>query len=76
MSPRDIRVDHANWAPEGGAGRGRVALDQPVRDVSSAGDWSMVRVWYPRLAELGATVFPAQGFILPGPVVARAGRGW
>ncbi len=70
MSPREIRVDHANWAPEGSAGRGRVALDQPVRDVSAAGDWSQVRVFYPRLGELGATVFQTQGFILPGPVVA------
>lgn len=76
VSPREIRVDHANWAAEGSGGRGRVALDQPVRDVSAAGDWSLVRVWYPRLGELGATVFPTQGFILPGQVVADGGRGW
>lgn len=76
VSRREIRVDHANWAPEGSGGRGRVALDQPVRDVSAAGDWSLVRVWYSRLGELGATVFPTQGFVLPGPVVAAAERRW
>lgn len=68
--PREIRVDHANWATEGTAARGRVATDQPVRDVSRDNDWSLVRVWYPRIGDFGTTVFPARGFILPGPVVA------
>jgi hypothetical protein len=70
VSTREIRVDHANWAAEASGGRSRIALDQPVRDVSAAGDWSLVRVWYPRLDELGATAFEARGFILPGPAVA------
>ncbi len=76
VSSREIRVDHANWAPEGSAARGRVALDQPVRDVSAVGDWSLVRVWHPANAALGSTVFPIQGFILPGSVVAWARGGW
>jgi surface antigen len=63
VSPREIRVDHANWAS--GQLRGRVAEDQPVLDVSPGNDWSEVRVWYPRINALGNTVFPAHGFILP-----------
>lgn len=63
VSPREIRVDHANWAS--GGGRGRVAEDQPVRDVSPGNDWTQVRVWYARINDYGNTVFPAHGFILP-----------
>ncbi|MDB5414372.1 MAG: amidase [Rubritepida sp.] len=63
VSTREIRVDHANWAS--GYGRGRVARDQPVLDVSPGNDWTQVRVWYPRAGDYGNTVFPAQGFILP-----------
>src|SRR4051794_13453960 len=44
VSAREIRVDHANWAS--GRGKGQVAQDQPVEDVSAANDWSLVRVWY------------------------------
>lgn len=63
VSAREIRVDHANWAS--GAARGQIALDQPVRDVSAANDWSLVRVWYPPIGDFGTTAFPAHGFILP-----------
>jgi surface antigen len=35
IGPREIRVDHANWAESGGHGRGRVSEDQPVIDVSA-----------------------------------------
>ncbi len=70
VSAREIRVDHANWAS--GALRGRVALDQPVLDVSARNDWTAVRVWYPRTASLGATVFPAHGFIMPRSEMAAA----
>ena len=63
VGPREIRVDHANWAS--GGLRGRVARDQPVIDVSTRNDWSEVRVWYPPAAVIGNTVFPAYGFILP-----------
>jgi surface antigen len=68
VSSREIRVDHANWAS--GAAKGRVATDQPVRDVSPRNDWSEVRVWYPRIQDFGGTVFPAHGFILPGASLA------
>jgi hypothetical protein len=46
-------VDHANWAS--GAARGRVARNQPVMDVSPNNDWSLVRVWYPRIDDWGAS---------------------
>lgn len=65
-SAREIRVDHANWAPGGSVARGLVARDQPVRDVSEAGDWSLVQVWYPPAGRFGATTFPAWGFIHRG----------
>ena len=63
VSAREIRVDHANWAS--GAARGRIATDQRVVDVSPGNDWSLVRVWYPRINELGTTAFPARGFVHP-----------
>jgi len=69
VSAREIRVDHANWAS--GSLRGRVAEDQPVLDVSPGNDWSLVRVWYPRINALGNTAFPAYGFILPRAEFAR-----
>ena len=72
VSDREIRVDHANWAPGGSGTRGRVARDQAVADISPGNDWSLVRVWYPPSGALGATAFPAYGFI--HPTVVTAGR--
>ncbi len=65
IGPREIRVDHANWAEAGGHGRGRVSEDQPVIDVSGTNDWSALRVWYPPIQDYGNTVFAAHGFISP-----------
>ena len=59
---REIRVDHANWL-----GRDRVFLNDPVRDVSAANDWSRVRVWNPDTKGWGIHDYPITGFILPGP---------
>jgi len=70
VSPREIRVDHANWAS--GLSRGQVARNQPVLDVSPDNDWSLVRVWYPRIDEFGITAYPAYGFILPALQTAAA----
>jgi surface antigen len=64
VSAREIRVDHANWAS--GRGKGRVAQDQPVLDVSPGNDWSLVRVWYPPVRGYGTTAYPAYGFVHPG----------
>jgi surface antigen len=68
VSAREIRVDHANWAS--GSGRGRVARDQAVADVSAGNDWSVVRVWYPPAGSFGTTAFPAYGFIHPRVITA------
>jgi surface antigen len=68
VNNREIRVDHANWAS--GAAKGRIATDQRVVDVSDHNDWSLVRVWYPRINDLGVTAFPARGFVYPDPRVA------
>lgn len=71
VSSREILVDHANWAS--GAARGRIATNQRVVDVSPSNDWSQVRVWYPRLDQLGITPFPVRGFVLARPVTLAGG---
>jgi hypothetical protein len=68
LSAREIRVDHANWGS--GGGKGRVARDQPVRDVSPDNDWSLVQVWYPPSCDFGTSRWPAFGFIHPDGTVA------
>ncbi len=67
LSPREIVVDHANWH-----GRGEVAVDVPVVDVSERGDWSRVRVQWLDSGEMGARIYPVEGFILPHGQDARA----
>jgi surface antigen len=61
ISSHEVRVDHANWAS--GSAKGRVARDQPVMDVSAGNDWSLVRVWLPRINDWGASSYPSHGFI-------------
>lgn len=61
VSSREVRVDHANWAS--GAAKGRITTDQRVVDVSPANDWSLVRVWYPRIQDFGGTAVPVRGFV-------------
>jgi surface antigen len=70
VSAREVRVDHANWAPAGAAAKGRVARNQPVMDVSPASDWSSVRVWFPRIDDWGASSYPRHGFIHPALAMA------
>ena len=41
----------------------RVSEDQPVIDVSAANDWSVVRVWWPPVGQIGVSDYPAYGFI-------------
>jgi surface antigen len=60
-SPRQIRVDHANWFNDG-----RIYRDDPVVDVSPDNDWSEVRVWNARDNVLGARTYLVRGFIGPG----------
>ena len=79
VSEREVLLTHANWSRPGGIER-----DVRAVDVSPAGDWSQVRVWYAGNRDLGTTVYPLAGFIyagktpaapaadLPAPVIATA----
>jgi surface antigen len=77
VDARTILIRHANWSPIDGR-RGQIEDDVRVIDVSSANDWSAVRVWYAPLQALGGTHWPVEGFIYPGkpargePAVRRA----
>jgi surface antigen len=61
---RTILVTHSNWSPINGE-KGQIERDVKVVDVSDAGDWSAVRVWYAPLQDLGSTAWPVFGFIYP-----------
>lgn len=58
VSDREVLLTHANWSRRGGIER-----DVRAIDVSAAGDWSEVRVWFGPLHDLGSTVYPVRGFI-------------
>lgn len=45
VSDREVLIDHANWSTINGR-RGHIERGARVIDVSAAGDWSEVRVWY------------------------------
>jgi hypothetical protein len=71
LDARTVLVAHRNW--DGGLGKGRTSLDQPVRDISAAGDWSVVRVWHEGTRALGPNAWGLEGFIHrrpPGRLVA------
>lgn len=57
ISPRHVRVDHANWK------RNKVSLKMDVIDVSDNNDWSAVRVRSQPTAY--GSVYPVSGFIYP-----------
>lgn len=59
LSSRQIMVTQANWVHH------RVTQDQPVLDVSSRGDWSSVRVWWPPDNRMGTAAYDVHGFIRP-----------
>ena len=67
VDKRTILVTHANWSPINGH-RGQVERNVKVVDVSDAGDWSAVRVWYAPNEDLGGTAWPVQGFIYPSGI--------
>lgn len=58
IGEREVLLTHANWSRGG-------AIERNVRaiDVSEAGDWSEVKVWYGPTGDLGLTAYPAFGFI-------------
>ncbi len=58
VDDRHVLLDHANWSRPGMIEHAALATD-----VSEAGDWSEVRVWFDPSGSLGARVNPAYGFI-------------
>ena len=58
VSDREVLLTHANWSRRGGIERNVRAVD-----VSEAGDWSMVKVWYGPNGGLGTSSYPTKGFI-------------
>jgi surface antigen len=58
VGPREIRVDHANWLDDGS-----IYVNDPVEDVSSENDWTLVRVFNLKTSAWGDRVYPVQGFI-------------
>ncbi|MEI6439474.1 MAG: CHAP domain-containing protein [Alphaproteobacteria bacterium] len=62
LTDRVIQISHANWSRIGGS-RGQIEKDVTVIDVSPAGDWSTVKVWYDPVRDLGTTTYPTYGFI-------------
>jgi len=62
LTDRVIQITHANWSRIGGA-RGQIERDVTVIDVSPLGDWSLVKVWYDPIRDLGTSVYPTYGFI-------------
>lgn len=59
VSDREVLLTHANWSRRGGVER-----DVRAIDVSDAGDWSRVKVWFQ--GSMGMTAHPARGFIYSG----------
>lgn len=55
---RHVLLDHANWSRPG-----KIEHDALAEDVSEAGDWSQVRVWYGPSAGLGLRKNATFGFI-------------
>ena len=58
VGDREVLLTHANWSRPG-----RIETDVRAVDVSAAGDWSMVKVWYGPQGSLGTSAYPARGFI-------------
>ncbi len=63
VSNRVVLVDHANWAPTRGRGRGEVTTNVSVLDVSPKNDWSQVRVWFAASGDYGSRVYRTDGFV-------------
>ncbi len=75
VDSRNILISHANWSPINGR-RGQIERGVAARDVSANNDWSLVRIWYAPIAELGTTSFPVNGFIYPKNPAKQSGRQW
>jgi surface antigen len=62
VSDREVLISHSNWSLINGR-RGQIERNVRVIDVSDAGDWSQVKVWYAPLRDLGTSTYPLYGFI-------------
>ncbi len=62
ISPREIRINHANWNNDGS-----IYVNDPVQDMSEENDWSLVKVWNIRTGSWGLKSYKVRGFIGPGP---------
>jgi hypothetical protein len=67
VTPREIRIDHANWLNDGA-----IYVNDPVVDVSPDNDWSQVKVWNIRSGTWGTKTYTVRGFIGPGPAEGEA----
>ena len=67
IDARHVLLNHANWSRPGMVERGVMAVD-----VSEAGDWSNVRVWYGPSHSLGQRQSPTFGFIYPAAAPSEA----
>lgn len=73
VDKRTVLLRHSNWSPIGGR-RGQIENDVRAVDVSAAGDWSEVRVWFAPIQALGTTHWPLNGFIYPDKATPGAGK--
>jgi hypothetical protein len=64
IDSRTILISHSNWSPINGR-RGQIEDNVKAVDVSEAGDWSAVRIWYAPIQALGGSHWPVSGFIYP-----------
>jgi surface antigen len=64
LTDRIIQITHANWSPIDGT-RGQIEKDVTLIDISQAGDWSLVKVWYGPNRDMGGSTYPTYGFIYP-----------
>ena len=71
VSDREVLIDHANWSVINGR-RGQIERGARVMDVSAAGDWSEVRVWYAPVKGLGTSSYPLYGFIYKAGAINEA----
>lgn len=71
VEDRVLMITHANWSRIDGT-RGHVEQDVTLFDVSSAGDWSEVKVWYHDSAGLGGSAYRVDGFIYGAPASGSA----
>lgn len=62
VEERVVMLTHANWSRQSGV-RGHVEQDVTLFDVSRAGDWSEVKVWYKDNDGLGGSIYRVHGFI-------------